>query len=108
MLPGSELLLPGAGTTQFCPAFDPALYHSRGPIALSGRSHLCIPTYLLLFFLPRCGRFQTTPLCGTSLNPSSHSRATPSVWASCLGILLPGMSCSVQVWGGAKEGPYYR
>ncbi|XP_033279230.1 coronin-6 isoform X5 [Orcinus orca] len=43
-----------------------------------------------------CGRFQTTPLCATLQNPSSHSRATPNVWASSPGTPLPGMSCSVQ------------
>lgn len=57
------------------------------------------PTYLLSFLLPRCGKFQTTPLCAISQNLSSHLRATPSVWASSLGTPLPGMSCSVQVWG---------
>uniref|UniRef100_A0A804HLC9 Coronin 6 n=1 Tax=Homo sapiens TaxID=9606 RepID=A0A804HLC9_HUMAN len=44
-----------------------------------------------------CGRFQTIPPCATLRNLSSHLRATPSVWASSPGTLLPGMSCSVQV-----------
>ncbi|XP_068385600.1 coronin-6 isoform X3 [Eschrichtius robustus] len=43
-----------------------------------------------------CGRFQTIPLCATLQNPSSHSRATPNVWASSPGTPLPGTSCSVQ------------
>lgn len=105
MLPGPELLLlcPGTTTPLHYPLLD--TYHSRGPTALRGWSYPHIPPTCCLFFLPRCGRFQTTPLCATSLNLLSHSRATPSVWASSVGTPLPGMSCSAQVWGRLRRVP---